>query len=38
MKDKCQSVRQYKGIRKPTCNGGIGCKACWAIYNAKGKR
>lgn len=25
-------VAKYKGIRKPTCNGGKGCDACWHKY------
>lgn len=24
-----QKVKKYKGVRRPTCNGGTGCVACW---------
>lgn len=29
---KCRSVKNYKGIHKPRCNGGKGCDECWEIY------
>jgi hypothetical protein len=25
-------VRRYKGMRMPTCNGGLGCFSCWAKW------
>lgn len=31
--DKCKSFKTYKGLYKPRCNGGKGCKYCWDLYN-----
>jgi len=30
---KSKSCSRYKGLRKPRCNGGSGCKLCWAKYD-----
>ena len=30
----CKYWDKYKGIRRPKCSGGKGCKMCWAIYNS----
>jgi len=35
---ECKSYRRYKGLRKPRCNDGKGCKKCNEKYRqAKGK-
>jgi hypothetical protein len=26
-------VKAYKGLRRPSCNGGTGCQRCWDKYN-----
>lgn len=30
--NRCKGFDKYKGIRKPTCGNGEGCKACFAKY------
>jgi hypothetical protein len=35
LKIKCKSADKYKGIRKPTCNGGNPCQTCVAKYKEK---
>jgi hypothetical protein len=27
--------KDYKGVRKPSCNGGSGCEACNKIYQER---
>lgn len=29
---KCSNWKRYKGIKKPRCSGGSGCKFCWTIF------
>lgn len=31
---QCKSFARYKGLRKPTCNGGKPCDACKRKYKA----
>lgn len=30
----CSYAHKYKGLRKPRCNSGKGCKKCREIYRA----
>ena len=32
LKIKCKGADRYKGVRRPTCNGGKGCQTCITIY------
>lgn len=41
MKCTPSKVKRYKAIRKPQCNSGQGCKACWDkwhVVNVRGGR
>lgn len=35
MARRCKGADKYKGIRKPTCNGGEGCVACWSKWHER---
>jgi len=32
LKIKCKGADRYRGVRRPTCNGGKGCQTCVTIY------
>lgn len=32
---KCRSWEKYKGLKEPTCDGGIGCQRCNNLYIIK---
>lgn len=32
---QCKNAKRYKGLRKPTCNGGNPCDLCKDKYNKR---
>ncbi len=32
LKTFCKTWKKYKGVRRPQCCGGMGCRCCWLIY------